>query len=38
MLDFPKGKANQGEPDAECAVREIFEETEINVRGKIKED
>jgi len=22
-LDFPKGKANQGEDDIECAIREI---------------
>ena len=25
-LDFPKGKANQGEDDVECAIREIKEE------------
>ena len=25
-LDFPKGKANQGEDDIECAIREINEE------------
>ena len=25
-LDFPKGKADEGESDVECAIREITEE------------
>lgn len=38
MLDFPKGKADEGESDVECAVREINEEVGLNVRSFIKED
>lgn len=30
-LDFPKGKANQGEDDVECAIREIREEIDLDV-------
>lgn len=30
-LDFPKGKADQGEDDMACAVREIKEEVGIDV-------
>ena len=30
-LDFPKGKANQNEADIDCAIREIFEEIELDV-------
>ena len=26
---FPKGKAKEGEPDAECALREVEEETRL---------
>ena len=36
-LDFPKGKADEGEPDIECAVREIYEETGKNIRAFIDE-
>ena len=38
MLDFPKGKANEGEPDLECAVREIQEEIGFNIRPYINEE
>ena len=31
MLDFPKGKANQGEDDVACAIREIKEEIDLDV-------
>ena len=31
MLDFPKGKANQGEEDVACAIREIKEEIDLDV-------
>ena len=37
-LDFPKGKADEGEEDVECAVREIREETQFDVSGYIKDD
>jgi len=37
-LDFPKGKANQGEDDIECAIREIKEENEFDVRPYINKD
>jgi mRNA-decapping enzyme subunit 2 len=30
-LDFPKGKVDQDETDIECAVREVQEETNINL-------
>ena len=38
MLDFTKGKADEGETDVECAVREINEEVGFNVRPYINED
>ena len=34
-LDFPKGKANQGEDDVECAIREIKEEIQLDVEPYI---
>lgn len=37
-LDFPKGKANQGEDDAQCAIREIKEEIELDVEPYINEN
>jgi mRNA-decapping enzyme subunit 2 len=37
-LDFPKGKADQDESDLDCAIREIREEINIDVRSHIKED
>lgn len=30
-LDFPKGKANQGEDSVACAIREIKEEIEFDI-------
>ena len=38
MLDFTKGKADEGESDVDCAVREISEEVGFNVRPYINED
>ena len=35
MLDFPKGKANQGEEDVSCAIREIKEEIDLDVEPYI---
>ena len=29
---FPKGKINQNESEADCAAREVFEETSLEVR------
>ena len=37
-LDFPKGKADEGEADLECAIREIGEEIGFNIRPYINED
>eukprot|EP00347_Sterkiella_histriomuscorum_P013761 403363471 len=37
-LDFPKGKADEGESDVECAIREINEEIQFNIRPYIEED
>ncbi|CDW76379.1 mrna-decapping enzyme 2 [Stylonychia lemnae] len=37
-LDFPKGKADEGETDVECAIREISEEIQFNVRPYIDEN
>ena len=37
-LDFPKGKADQDEEDIECAIREIKEEINLDVRKLISED
>ena len=30
-LDFPKGKIDQGEASVSCALREIYEETELRL-------
>jgi 8-oxo-dGTP pyrophosphatase MutT (NUDIX family) len=38
MLDFAKGKADEGESDVECAIREINEEVGFNIRPYINED
>ena len=32
---FPKGKVNEEEPPAKCAVREVFEETGFDISGLI---
>lgn len=38
-LDFPKGKVDEDETALECAVREVHEETNINLRkDQINED
>ena len=37
-LDFPKGKADEGETDVECAIREITEEIQFNIRPYIDEN
>jgi 8-oxo-dGTP pyrophosphatase MutT (NUDIX family) len=37
-LDFPKGKANECEEDVECAIREIKEEINLDVKSYIKDD
>lgn len=35
---FPRGKINKTETDAECAVREVLEETGYDIEKKLKED
>ena len=37
---FPRGKINKGEPDLDCAIREVYEETGFDVReaGLVKND
>ena len=37
-LDFPKGKVDQGEDDIKCALREIYEETQLRLEDKINVD
>ena len=37
-LDFPKGKADEGETDEECAIREINEEIGINISSYINKE
>lgn len=37
-LDFPKGKADEGEGDMECAIREIKEEIDLDVADHISPD
>jgi len=38
-LDFPKGKVDEGESAVDCAIREVFEETHIQLNKKqINED
>lgn len=37
-LDFPKGKANQGEDDVQCAIREIKEEIDVDITPFIRKD
>lgn len=37
-LDFAKGKADEGETDVECAVREISEEIGFNIKPYINEE
>lgn len=37
-LDFPKGKADEEEPDVECAIREIGEEIGLNIRPYLDEN
>ncbi|KAF9145381.1 mRNA-decapping enzyme subunit 2 [Mortierella sp. GBA39] len=35
---FPKGKINKDEPDASCAVREVWEETGFDATEKIRDE
>ncbi len=35
---FPKGKINQNEPEVECAIREVNEETSLDIRPLVKEE
>lgn len=37
-MDFPKGKADEGETDAECATREINEEVGYNIKPYLNEN
>ena len=34
-LDFPKGKVDQGESTVNCALREIYEETQLRLHHQI---
>ncbi|KAJ3011576.1 UNVERIFIED_CONTAM: mRNA-decapping enzyme subunit 2 [Siphonaria sp. JEL0065] len=33
---FPKGKINKEEPETECAVREVYEETGFDIRSRLQ--
>ncbi|KAG2492038.1 hypothetical protein HYH03_009767 [Edaphochlamys debaryana] len=35
---FPRGKVNEGEKEADCAVREVLEETGYDIKSKLRED
>ncbi|KAF9437096.1 mRNA-decapping enzyme subunit 2 [Entomortierella beljakovae] len=35
---FPKGKINKDEPDTQCAVREVWEETGYDVADRIRDE
>mmetsp|Transcript_27777 Transcript_27777/g.71485 ORF Transcript_27777/g.71485 Transcript_27777/m.71485 type:complete len:259 (-) Transcript_27777:278-1054(-) len=35
---FPRGKIGNGERDADCAIREVFEETGIDIRDALVEE
>jgi 8-oxo-dGTP pyrophosphatase MutT (NUDIX family) len=35
---FPRGKMSLGESDAECAAREVLEETGYDIGGGVRED
>ncbi|KAM9967346.1 hypothetical protein ACTFIW_001430 [Dictyostelium discoideum] len=34
---FPKGKVNKDEPDSDCAIREVFEETSFDISPYLNE-
>ena len=34
-LDFPKGKVDQGEKPKDCALREIYEETQLRLHERL---
>lgn len=35
---FPKGKINKDEPEIDCAIREVLEETGFDLDGRLRED
>lgn len=35
---FPKGKINKDEPEMDCAIREVFEETGFDLEGKLRDE
>ncbi|PRP76347.1 hypothetical protein PROFUN_15263 [Planoprotostelium fungivorum] len=35
---FPKGKINQNEREVDCAVREVYEETSLDLTGMLREE
>ncbi|KAG0048467.1 mRNA-decapping enzyme subunit 2 [Gryganskiella cystojenkinii] len=35
---FPKGKINKDEPDTDCAVREVWEETGFDISSRIRDE
>ena len=37
-LDFPKGKVDQGEAPKDCALREIYEETQLRLHDQLNVD
>jgi mRNA-decapping enzyme subunit 2 len=38
MWGFPKGKVNKGEAEVDCAVREVLEETGLDITGAVRPD
>lgn len=35
---FPRGKVSKNESDTQCAIREVYEETGLDIATKLKED
>eukprot|EP00002_Diphylleia_rotans_P029811 TRINITY_DN6085_c0_g2_i3.p1 TRINITY_DN6085_c0_g2~~TRINITY_DN6085_c0_g2_i3.p1 ORF type:complete len:229 (+),score=48.85 TRINITY_DN6085_c0_g2_i3:30-716(+) len=38
MWGFPKGKIDQGESEVECACREVYEETNLEIKSYVNEE
>jgi len=37
-LDFSKGKVDEGETPVDCALREVYEETQLSLGEKVNEN